>query len=186
MGTTGEGLLRPSRNCECLGATVRSPEHSLPDMPSLSPRGTECSRATDHGPKHSLLELTSLGSLGDSGARGSLFAAPSTLSRNLAFLVIGELGCSGFTVHGSEHPLLELGLLGSRGDNPQGRAPRGTLLFWPRDSGTPGSCVTDRLIKSIDKIRKWFIWSRAQDSEGSNLVNWEVMCRTKSLGGRCP
>ena len=168
MGTTGEGLLRPSGNCECSGATVHSPEHSLPDMPSLGLRGTECSGATVHGPEHSLPKMTSLGSSGDSGAQGPLFAAPSTLSRNLVFLVIGELGCSGTTmrpelplpgtwsfrvigelgylgttVHGPERPLPKLGLLGPRGDSLRGKVPRGIPVSCPRDLGTPSSHVTD-------------------------------------------
>ena len=70
-----------SGNCECSGATARSPEHSLPDMPSLGPRGTESSGATVHGPERSLLELT-VRVLGEPSARGPLFTAPSTLSRN--------------------------------------------------------------------------------------------------------
>ena len=53
--------------------------------------------------------------------------ALSTLSRNLTARVLGELGGSGTTIYGPEHPLLELGLLGSSGNS----GTRGPLFIAP-------------------------------------------------------
>ena len=75
--TLSRECLSLSSGYRVLGGTIHLPEHSLP--------GT-------------LVRI-----LREPSARGLLHAAPSTLSRNLALLVVRGLGCSRVTVHFPEH-----------------------------------------------------------------------------------
>ena len=134
VGTTGEGLLRPSGN-RVLGGHCSRPRALSPETDYAGHRGTEYSGATVHGPEHSpgtwlfgssgnrvlgghCLQPRAVSSQylvfsGHRGARvlrGPLFVAPSTLSRNLVFSDFGEI-----TPEGGRHVALCCSGLGTRG-----------------------------------------------------------------------